>query len=254
MPQINDCIHAALGGGGQLNELLLAYYQARGATSSQLGDAAREFLLAAGAPRGPLNDMWFWLLRDLGYEGSLSDMLYQFWCVDGGSPSPTHLITNSVWAGVSGSVSGADFVQPTGWNNGFWPPHDAIAHPDTPYSQIQFLSDDAIDPGGLRGFSQYVADTTAHIGKIINVSVYIDVITSNPGNRVIAAVSDATQIRQEGPIAVGRVDGLWEITGPEVIFRFGVGTSGNAQPGGDITLSRPQVTIGERLWPWEEVA
>ena len=253
MPQINDCIHTALGGVGHINDLLLAYYQSNGATAEQINDAEYEFLIAQGVAPAQLNDMWFEFLRGFGYTGALNDMLHQFWCEDSGVVSPTHILTNSAWDGVSGSVSGADFTQPTGWNNGFWPPHDAIAHPDTPYSQIQFLSDDAIDPSGLRGFTQYSIDGNAHLGEIINVSLYIDVVATHPSGRVLTVVGDVDELQREGPIVVGRVHGTYEITGPNVTLRCGIGTGGNAQPGGDITLSRPQVTIGERLWPWEAI-
>ena len=45
MPQINDAIRAALGP-GELNELLLAFYKANGATSNDLQDAELQFLIA----------------------------------------------------------------------------------------------------------------------------------------------------------------------------------------------------------------
>lgn len=88
MPQINDCIYSALGGTGDLNSLLLAYYQAGGATAAQINDAEYQFLLARGVPAEALNDMWFRFLTGLGYTGALSDMQHQFWCVDGGAYPP----------------------------------------------------------------------------------------------------------------------------------------------------------------------
>ncbi|RLD71632.1 MAG: hypothetical protein DRI87_06665, partial [Bacteroidetes bacterium] len=82
--QINDCIVTALGP-GQINDLLLAFYQANGATSNQMNDAEVEFLSAQGVVvTDHLNDMWFRFLRGSGYYGSMNDMMYQFWCVDGG--------------------------------------------------------------------------------------------------------------------------------------------------------------------------
>ena len=85
--QINDCIVAALGS-GDINDLLLAYYQAGGATSADINDAEYEFLLANGATAAHVNDMWFQMLGNLGYTGALDDMLHAFWCVDGGVLPP----------------------------------------------------------------------------------------------------------------------------------------------------------------------
>ena len=81
--QINDCIVSALGS-GQINDLLLAYYQAGGAVSNDINDAEYEFLLANGSSAGHVNDMWYELLTSLGYSGSLDDMQYAFWCTDSG--------------------------------------------------------------------------------------------------------------------------------------------------------------------------
>ena len=50
-----------------------------------------------------------------------------------------NLIPNSSWQGVSGSVSGADWVFPTGYAGGFWPPTDAIAIPNSPDNQIHII-------------------------------------------------------------------------------------------------------------------
>jgi len=83
MNQINDCI-AALEGGGQYNDQLLAYYQANGAVSGTLNDAAKEFFIAQGVGADHLNDCWYEFLTGLGYEGTVNDMLYQFFCIDGG--------------------------------------------------------------------------------------------------------------------------------------------------------------------------
>jgi len=84
MPQINDCI-VSVTGGPTTNEGLLAFYKANGATSNNLQDAAREFLLARGVPSGQLQDMWRSFLSGLGIpDGHLNDMLYEYWCVRNG--------------------------------------------------------------------------------------------------------------------------------------------------------------------------
>ncbi len=83
--QINDCIRTALGGVGQINDLLLVYYQTNGATAGQINDAEHEFLIAQGViGTEQVNDMWLEFLTAQGYTGALNDMLYQFWCVAGG--------------------------------------------------------------------------------------------------------------------------------------------------------------------------
>ena len=75
---INDCIHRVVG--TQINDGLLAYYQANGAMSDDRNDAEHEFLLANGAAPADLNDMWFDFLTQQGMSGSLNGMLQQFWC------------------------------------------------------------------------------------------------------------------------------------------------------------------------------
>lgn len=84
MSQLNDCILSATGG-PTVNEGLLAWYQAGGATSNALNDAAYEFLVAQGVTPGHINDMWRAYLLTLGIpDGSLSDMLNVYWCQLGG--------------------------------------------------------------------------------------------------------------------------------------------------------------------------
>ena len=68
--------------------LLLEYYQDNGATSNDLQDAEREFLVAQDLGPGTNQDMWYLLLEALGYSGTLSDMLLEFWCVGGGDVGP----------------------------------------------------------------------------------------------------------------------------------------------------------------------
>jgi len=94
--QINDCTVDALGG-GQINDLLLTYYQNNGATSGDIDDAEYEFLIANGATPARINDMWFEFLRLFGYQGNLNDMLYQYWCIDGGGviPPPANVVTHN---------------------------------------------------------------------------------------------------------------------------------------------------------------
>ena len=88
MSQLNDCIVATLIAGGygdQINDGLLAWCQANGATVNQLNDAMVEAALANGGVTPTLNDAWFEALRSQGYTGALNDMLWDFWCTGGGA-------------------------------------------------------------------------------------------------------------------------------------------------------------------------
>ena len=84
MPSTNDCIRTALGA-GQTNDLLLAYFQANGATSGDYQTAEREFLVARGQGTGHNQDRWYRYLRSLGYTGAYQDMWNSFWCGDAGA-------------------------------------------------------------------------------------------------------------------------------------------------------------------------
>lgn len=70
---------------GGYNGVKHQYYLDNGATSDDLQDAEYEFLIAQGATSASLSDMWFELLGTLGYSGSLSDRLTNFWCVGRGA-------------------------------------------------------------------------------------------------------------------------------------------------------------------------
>ena len=79
---INDCILAATGG-PTVNDGLLAWYKAGGATSDSINDAEREFLLAQGVADGQLNDMWVEYISNLPgapSSGSANELLRWYWC------------------------------------------------------------------------------------------------------------------------------------------------------------------------------
>lgn len=86
--QTNDCIRLSLnslGFSGSRNDMLLEYYQANGATSDNIDDAEREFLLARGVAEAQVNDMWlaYFDARAFG-TSTLNDGAFQFWCINGG--------------------------------------------------------------------------------------------------------------------------------------------------------------------------
>lgn len=80
MGQINDDQYNGLSSyTGALNDRLLAYYLANGATINCLPDAERQFLVANGATSLDVNDAWNQVLTSLGFTGSLTDKYAQFW-------------------------------------------------------------------------------------------------------------------------------------------------------------------------------
>lgn len=84
MSAINTLQYLALGTlgyTGSLNDRLLKYYKANGATSNNIQDAEVQFLKAQASVtvKKQINDMWKQYLLALGYTGTLQDMLYAFW-------------------------------------------------------------------------------------------------------------------------------------------------------------------------------
>jgi hypothetical protein len=102
----NDCVSAYLpGDSDDYNEKLIAFYQENGATSDDIQDAEREFLVAQGVSTAATPDMWYELLTVLGYSGTLSGMLQEYWC----SPDPRVLGRYVVYNGVFVTYNG-DFA------------------------------------------------------------------------------------------------------------------------------------------------
>lgn len=238
---INDAILAATGG-PTINDGLLAFYQANGATSNSLNDAEYEYLIANGATAGQVNDMWFDLLTQAGFTGALNDMKLQFWLGGGVSPSPdySNIVPNSSLAGMSGSVSGADWIPPTGWGQGFWPPTDATALTDS----IEFVAVDA------RGF--ITAEGFLSEG-IYNASCYVDEVMVGSAQKpiVMQAATGVSEIdgSNNNTLSVGRKWATYNVTVPgTVTFRFGCGTTATTNQ--HMILSRPQVTEGADLRPY----
>lgn len=123
MPQVNDCRHSALVsqfGSGHVNDLMLLWLQANGATSNHINDAWREMLIAQNViPPFQINDGWYALLGALGYTGSLNDREHEFWCVGGGVfPPIENLYVN--WELIGGALSvSPDAFPPTAHALGF---------------------------------------------------------------------------------------------------------------------------------------
>ena len=162
---------------------------------------------------------------------------------------PPNLIGNSVWAGASGSVGGADWIPPTLWSNSFWPPDEAIAIPNISGNGdlgIEFIV------VANRGYISLNVDTTLLVGERFNISIFVDEVVTDGAYANISG-GNVTIIRAFPAISpgfVGRVDAVYEITGITMGIRFGGGVTSNGTS--QFTLSRPQITIGERLFPYEQ--
>ena len=165
-------------------------------------------------------------------------------------PIPPNLLPNSVWAGASGSVGGADWIPPTGWNNSFWPPDEALAIPN-----ISGNGDLGIEFTVVanRGYQSIDVDTTLLIGETFNLSIFVDEVVTggayaNVSGGNVTIISGFPSIN---PGFVGRVDAVYEITGITMGIRFGGGPTSNNTA--QFKLSRPQLTIGSsKLYPYEQ--
>ena len=162
---------------------------------------------------------------------------------------PPNAIPNSVWAGASGSVGGANWIPPTSWNNSFWPPDEAVAIPNISGDGdlgIQFVV------VANRGYQSIDVDTAFSVGEVFNLSIFIDA-TIESGAYANVSGGNVSIIRAFPNVSngfVGRVDAVYEITGPTMGIRFGAGVTSNGTS--DMTLSRPQLTFGSRLHPYQQ--
>jgi hypothetical protein len=77
---LNDFIVTSTGG-PTVNDGLLSYFKAGGATATNLADAERQWLkIQSPVAEGSNQDLWVqYLSQNLGFEGTLNDMLLQFW-------------------------------------------------------------------------------------------------------------------------------------------------------------------------------
>lgn len=142
---LNDAINAAIpdiaGAQNHINDKLLRYYKANGATSNDLRDAELQFLVARGVPAGHLADMWEQYLRvTKGYgAGHINDLKLRFW-EEGGTTGIIAAFSGTPVFGVAPlSVTFTDESAggPTSWswekNNGSgWVPFDGTPAAQNP--------------------------------------------------------------------------------------------------------------------------
>ena len=78
-----DCRFDALraeGFTGSTSDMLMQYWTSLGGTGGTLVDLHFSALEALGRTEGTLMDRWFTYLGALGYEGSIRDKEYAYWC------------------------------------------------------------------------------------------------------------------------------------------------------------------------------
>ena len=154
-----------------------------------------------------------------------------------------NVVTNSSWAGMSGSVGGADFVAPTGWTLGFWPPDEAITIPEI----VPGANGVDMAVTANRGYLTQAFDSTGLVGKFANISCFVDARPLDENSALVAISAGATLVSQ---LRTGsRVWAVYLIDGDSIQFRCGAGVTTNQTQ--DFTVSRPQVTIGQRLFTYD---
>ena len=158
-------------------------------------------------------------------------------------PRADNVVTNSSWAGMSGSVGGADFVTPTGWTLGFWPPDEAITIPEI------VPGANGIDMAATanRGYLTQAFDSTGLVGEFANISCFVDARPLVENSALVAISAGATLVGQRRTGT--RVFAVYRIDGDSIQFRCGAGVTTNQTQ--DFTVSRPQVTLGQRLYPYD---
>ena len=165
-------------------------------------------------------------------------------------PNPPNQLINSAWAGVSGSVGGADWLPPTSWSNSFWPPDEAIALGD-----VSGNGDNGIEFTVVanRGYLAIDVDTTLLVGETFNVSIFVDEVVTGGAYANISGgnVSIIRGFPAISPGFVGRNDAVYQITGNSMGIRFGGGPTSNNTA--QFKLSRPQLTLGsDVLYAYEQ--
>ena len=154
--------------------------------------------------------------------------------------------TNSVFAGSRGSVGEGDWASIPLWTEQFWPPDDAIA---LGAGQLQFITQDN------RGYLGNTWNATDYVGQLVNASIFVDDFvpsdTASEFQRPIHLTGDAVLVdnRDNNQRSVGRKNAVYEITGNNVFIRVGAGTT--AARTQNLTISRPQVTLGTEMLPFK---
>ena len=177
---------------------------------------------------------------------AINDGLYAFFGI---VSIPQNELSNTSFVGCTGSVGGADWVPPTGWLNNQWTPDEAIAIPDTGFTRIGWQTN------GTRGYIIQTLDLSAHIGEKINLSAYLSFVGVQSAQRTVHVTGNVSEVSNDSgsrpPGYSGRVSGVYTVVAPgtNVQVRVGAGTTANNIQ--DFEISRPQLTIGERLWPYQ---
>ena len=90
-----------------------------------------------------------------------------------------------------------------------------------------------------------------YLGSRLTVSAYLDDVTVEPTSDWLGCTGDVTPVVPLPPITgPGRYHRVYEITGGLLNFQIGFGADG-VRGMGDITVSRPMMSFGETLLPYQ---
>jgi hypothetical protein len=153
----------------------------------------------------------------------------------------TNQLSNPEWAGASGSITGGDFVTPTGWNNSFWPPDECeVAGQVEGNNQLRFQVTDE------RGFITQQMQGVITVGEPFVVSVFVDEVTVAGLNRpvhVTVTGGNVEIIKDPGPVnRTGEFTGTYRaLVDASTLIRIGAGTA--TADTADFVVSRPSLLL-----------
>jgi len=162
------------------------------------------------------------------------------------TPLAENLVPNTPWSNASGSIVEGNFVHPTLWADGFWPPDDAIVIEGDDYNQVQFIA------SNNRGYLNIQIPVVA--GEIYCVSVFIDELRVPSGQRpCVIQGPNGLMTELDGSNndcrSVGRKWGIYQANRTEdANIRIGTGTTANTDM--NAVMSRPMVSLGNQVRPY----
>lgn len=172
--------------------------------------------------------------------------------IPGGQRQWRNMLANSRWKGLGGDYSVGNWVNAEGWVTENWPPADAEAWPRNDWNACHFFSG-ATGPE-QRGYMIYRMQMP--IGVVINASIYVDQIGAAPTTEIVhmASYAGTQQTLLDSPIiptAPGRYSARYRTVTNDVEFRVGIGARTAQATLADFVVSRPQVSGGDALLPWQ---
>lgn len=214
---INDTIFNALGAlgyTGALNDRLLQWLQANGATSGNVMDAWRQMLQTQGATNSNIDAALFELLGALGYTGHINERLRAFFA-DGGSFGP---VLGQIDALIGGDTS--PYI--TGYDSSEvpWPKADGVL-PNEPEGAITCMKSNAAGTRVAYGMS------VAPWARLLDASGLE--IPINTGPAITRRVNDVAFDNVNNRVYFANLDALYtrdSLTGAHIPFTSFTGCEG----------------------------